>query len=137
MNASTILKGTLAGAAALTIAGAVLAQVATGTPSSGSGIGVTPPPSSGATNDTSRLATDCDQVAAHMRANTPPHQAMGCDKSTTTGATGATTSTAARTGTTAGTGAPATASAAPAAADMNAAPRASSNTTKLAKADRG
>src|SRR5438477_2431888 len=91
MTVSTILKGTLAGATALAIAGAVLAQVATGTPSSGTGIGVTPPPSSGATNDTSRLATDCDQVAANMRSNTPPHLPMGCDKSRTTmGATAAT-----------------------------------------------
>ena len=132
MTASTLLKATLAGATALAIAGTVLAQVATGTPSAGSGLGVTPPPSTGATNDTSRLATDCDKVAADMRSNTPPHLAMGCDKSTKTGATGATTSSATTMGATGATAAPSTTAAVPATADTT--PKAS---TKLAKADRG
>jgi hypothetical protein len=133
MTASTILKGMLAGAGALAIAGAVLAQVATGTPSSGTGIGVTPPPSTGATNDTSRLATDCDKVAADMRSNTPPHLAMGCDKSTTVGTTRATTSNTTAMG---ANGAPASTAAAPA-GNVNTTPSAPNRATKLAKADRG
>jgi len=138
MNASTILKGTLAGATALAIAGAVFAQTATGTPSSGTSLGVTPPPSSGATNDTSRLATDCSRNAADMRSNTPPHLPMGCDKAATTtiGAAPATTSNSTAMGAT-GTPSTTTSGAAAASTDTTAAaPAPAQPMRKVAKADR-
>jgi hypothetical protein len=94
MTVSTIIKGVITGASALAMAGVVLAQVSTGTPSSGSGIGVTPPPSTGVTTDTSRLTTDCNKVAADARSNQPPHDAMGCDRRPGVAAAGATTTNA-------------------------------------------
>jgi hypothetical protein len=72
---SILTKGLLASAAALAIAGA-FAQVQTGEPTNGSKLGVTPPPSSSATTDTSRLSSDCGRVAADQRSNQPPHDPM-------------------------------------------------------------
>jgi hypothetical protein len=82
-----------AAAAALVVAGA-FAQVQTGEPSNGSKLGVTPPPSTSVTTDTSRLATDCDKVAADQRANQAGGAALGsagcASRTTTMGATTAT-----------------------------------------------
>ena len=72
---SIIAKSLIASAAAFAIAGA-FAQVQPGDPSNGSKLGVTPPPSSSATTDTSRLASDCGKVAADQRSNQPPHDPM-------------------------------------------------------------
>lgn len=90
---SILTKGMLAAAASLTIAGA-FAQVQTGTPTNGSALGVTPPPSTSTTTDTSRLSSDCSTVAARQRS----HQAGGdqlaanCGNTATTmGATGTAT----------------------------------------------
>src|SRR5436190_6719504 len=137
-----MIKGMIAAVSALTLAGAVLAQVSTGQPTSGTSIGVTPPPSTGATTDTSRLATDCDKVAADARAAQPPHLTMGCDKTgakaSTMGATGATVATPAPASTTTDTTASksssttTTAAAAPAPADTSM----DKGSRKLAKADR-
>src|SRR3954468_1640014 len=69
---SNLTKGVLAAAASLAIAGA-FAQVQTGEPSTGSKLGVTPPPSTSTTTDTSRLSTDCSTVAERQRS----HQAGG------------------------------------------------------------
>jgi hypothetical protein len=65
---SIFTKGLVASAAAFAIAGA-FAQVQTGEPSNGSKLGVTPPPSTSTTTDTSRLSTDCSTVAARQRAH--------------------------------------------------------------------
>lgn len=119
MAAKTLIKGVITAASALAMAGAVLAQVSTGTPSSGTGVGMTPPPSTGVTTDTSRLTTDCSQVAADARSNQPPHDAMGCNRAPAAAAMGATGTTAA-TGTT-----------------SSARPMASSTTTANAAADTG
>lgn len=77
---ASIAKGLIASAAAFALAGA-FAQVQTGTPSNGSQLGVTPPPSTSVTTDTSRLATDCDKVAADQRSN----QAGGAQVNSMTG----------------------------------------------------
>ena len=77
---SSITKGLVASAAAFAIAGA-FAQVQTGTPTNGSKLGVTPPPSTSVTTDTSRLATDCDKVATDQRSN----QAGGAQVNSMTG----------------------------------------------------
>jgi hypothetical protein len=136
-----MIKGMIAAVSAVTLAGAVLAQVSTGQPTSGTSIGVTPPPSTGVTTDTSRLATDCDQVAANARANQPPHSTMGCGKTATTtttmGATNATVATPAPASTTTDTTASTsstttTTAAAPAPADTSM----DKSSRKLAKADR-
>lgn len=134
-----MIKGMIAAVSAVTLAGAVFAQVSTGQPTSGTSIGVTPPPSTGVTTDTSRLASDCSQVAANMRANQPPHSTMGCDKTATTtsmGATGATVATPApattTTDTTASRSSSTTTAAAPAPADTSM----DKSSRKLAKADR-
>ena len=138
MSASTIIKGVITGASALAMAGVVLAQVSTGTPSSGTGIGVTPPPSTGVTTDTSRLTTDCNKVAADARSNQPPHDAMGCDRRPGVAATTATPATVGSTATPATVGSSTTtASTMP----ESSAPAAHTTTThksqKLARADRG
>jgi hypothetical protein len=134
MTASTILKGVITGASALAVAGAVLAQVSTGTPSTGTGIGVTPPPSTSVTTDTSRLTTDCNQVAADARSNQPPHDAMGCDRRAGTATLGAV-------GTTPGATTSSTTSSTTTASSMpdNGAPAAATThrSQKLARADRG
>lgn len=96
-----------AAAAALVVAGA-FAQVQTGEPSNGSKLGVTPPPSTSATTDTSRLATDCDKPAADARANQAGGAQLGsagCASRTTTtmGATAATPATVGSTASTATT----------------------------------
>ena len=92
---ASITKGLIASAAAFAIAGA-FAQVQTGTPSNGSQLGVTPPPSTSVTTDTSRLATDCDKVAADQRSNqaggAQVNSMTGCDhRATTMGAAPAAT----------------------------------------------
>jgi len=65
---ANIIKGVIAAAAVFAIAGAI-AQVRTGSPTSGSILGVTPPPSSSATTDTSRLSSDCSTIAARQRSH--------------------------------------------------------------------
>ena len=65
---STLTKGLIASAAAFAIVGA-FAQVQTGTPSNGSSLGVTPPPSTSTTTDTSRLSSDCSTIAARQRSH--------------------------------------------------------------------
>jgi hypothetical protein len=133
MTASTIIKGVITGASALAMAGVVLAQVSTGTPSSGSGIGVTPPPSTGVTTDTSRLTTDCNKVAADARSNQPPHDAMGCDRRPGVAATTTTTPApmASNSTTTSST------TAASSMPDNNAPAATTQKSQKLARADRG
>lgn len=111
MSASMILKATLGGAAALALAGTVFAQVATGTSSTGTAGGVTPPPSTSVTTDTSRLATDCDKPAADARSNQQPRNAevvncgagartMGATSAATTAPATAPATTMGATGTT-------------------------------------
>ena len=113
---SAFTKGLLASAAAFAIAGA-FAQVQTGDPSNGSKLGVTPPPSTSSTTDTSRLSSDCSQVAADQRSNQaggPQVNAMtNCGHRETMGAAG-TAATPAVVGSTSGKGSSTTASTAPA-----------------------
>lgn len=134
MTATSILKGVITGASALALAGVGLAQVSTGTPSSGTALGVTPPPSSNATTDTSRLNSDCEKVAADQRSHAPPYSPMGCDRTRTLGAAGTTDTTG-----TLGAAGP-TASSTTAAAPEAATPGGTTmnkKATKVAKADRG
>ena len=65
---ANIIKGVIAVAAVFAIAGAI-AQVRTGSPTNGSILGVTPPPSSSSTTDTSRLSSDCSTIAARQRSH--------------------------------------------------------------------
>jgi hypothetical protein len=133
MTATTILKGVITAASALSLAGVVLAQVSTGQPTTGTGIGVTPPPSTSVTTDTSRLTTDCSQVAADARSNQPPHDAMGCNRAPGAAAMGA-TGTAATVAPSASSGPTASSTTTATTAPDMSAPRKSQ---KVAKADRG
>lgn len=144
MTVTTLLKGAITGASALALAGAVLAQVSTGTPSTGSGVGMTPPPSTGVTTDTSRLTTDCSQAAANARANQPPHDPMACNRAAAAAAvvapsaspsppTAAATSSA---GPTSSSTTTAATNAEPAAAGPTT-QQATTPPTRLARADRG
>lgn len=112
---AAFIKGLVASAAAFAIAGA-FAQVQTGDPSTGSKLGVTPPPSTSSTTDTSRLSTDCSKVAADQRANqaggAQVNAMTNCGNGTTMGAAG-TTATPAVVGSTGGTSSSTTASSAP------------------------
>lgn len=141
---ASIIKGLIASAAAFAMAGA-FAQVQTGTPSNGSKLGVTPPPSTSVTTDTSRLATDCDKVAADQRSN----QAGGAQVNSATGCAHREAMGAASTSTPAVVGSDASSTPAPASNDT-AMPSDSSSThvasskmpakhhkARKAKADRG
>lgn len=140
MTASTIIKGVITGASALAMAGVVLAQVSTGTPSSNTSLGVTPPPSTSVTTDTSRLTTDCNKVAADARSNQPPHDAMGCDRRPGVAATTATPATVGSSTTTNSTTSSTTTASTMPDNGMATDRTASKNThksQKLARADRG
>ncbi|HUR89026.1 MAG TPA: hypothetical protein VMZ74_08065 [Ramlibacter sp.] len=145
---SILTKGVLAAAASLAIAGA-FAQVQTGEPSPGSKLGVTPPPSTSTTTDTSRLSSDCSKVAERQRSHQAGGDQLGanCGNTTTMGATGtaaapatvgsttaSTTTTPSSSGST-GTAMPSdTGSTNVASSDMGSAPK---HKAKKAKADRG
>jgi hypothetical protein len=130
---ASITKGLVASAAAFAIAGA-FAQVQTGDPSNGSKLGVTPPPSTSVTTDTSRLATDCDRVAADQRAHqaggTQVNSMTGCGHRTGMGATAAAPPTVGN------NGAMAASSATPSSSDTSMAASGSSD-THVASSDMG
>lgn len=137
MTASTIIKGVITGASALAMAGVVLAQVSTGTPSSNTSLGVTPPPSTSVTTDTSRLTTDCNKVAADARSNQPPHDAMGCDRRPGVAATTATPATVGSSTTTNSTASSTTTASTMPESSAPAAHATTHKSQKLARADRG
>jgi len=131
---SILTKGLIASAAAFAIAGA-FAQVQTGEPTNGSKLGVTPPPSTSTTTDTSRLSTDCSTIAARQRS----HQDGGaqingmtnCGSNAAVTTMGAAPAQPATVGSTADTSSSTTASSSPAPA---AAPMDNSSDTKMASA---